>query len=260
MSGNRATPGRSVTSKVAAILDAFTVKNPELTLNELATRAGLPLSTTYRLARELVAWGGLERRPGGGYRVGPRLWRVGTVAPLATKLLDIARPFMHDLREATNERVSLVIVDGLQALRLQEIPGPGNDSVPAAHREVRQPLHATAAGKALLAYAPDDMATEVIENGLARYTERTVVTPAELTRSLAIIRSTGVAVAEGEMTTGTRSVASPVLDSRGFAVAALAIALGSRPSDLRRLTLAVRTAALGATREFRSRDVPLPAA
>ncbi len=260
MAGNRGTPGRSVTSKVGAVLDAFTVETPELTLNELANRAGLPLSTTYRLACELVTWGGLERRPGGGYRVGPRLWEVGTVAPVATKLRDVARPFMLDLNEVTHESVALVVIDGLEALRLEEIPGPIAVSTNSVRRPARLPLHATAAGKALLAFAPDELVSRIVERGLSRYTERTVVLPAQLMRSLAQIRSTGVAIAREEMAAGSLSVASPVLDQRGIAAAALSIAVGSRRSDLRRLALAVRTAAVSATREFCARNTPVPAA
>ena len=52
--------GRSVISKVVALLDAFTPAAPELSLNELAALTGLPVSTTYRLASELVGWGGLN--------------------------------------------------------------------------------------------------------------------------------------------------------------------------------------------------------
>jgi DNA-binding IclR family transcriptional regulator len=259
MAGNRATPGRSVTSKVAALLDAFTATKPELSLNELASRAGLPLSTTYRLACELVAWGGLERRPGGGYRVGSRLWELGTVAPQATKVRDVARLFMHDLHEATHERVSLVVVDGLQAVRLEEIPGP-NTGATVSRRLVKLPLHATAAGKALLAFASDDLVARVVEHGLRKYTEHTVVQPAQLMRNLAHIRGTGVAIAREELTAGSLAVASPVLDTRGFSAAALSIAIGPRRSDLRRLALAVRTAAVSATREFCVRNTPVPAA
>jgi DNA-binding IclR family transcriptional regulator len=260
MAGNGGTPGRSVTSKVAAVLDAFTSETPELSLNELANRAGLPLSTTYRLARELVAWGGLERRAGGGYRIGPRLRDVGTVTPQATKLRDVARPFMQDLHEATDESVSLVVVDGLEALPLEEIPEPGPISNTAARRVVRLPLHATAAGKALLAFGTDDFVAGIVEQGLRRYTERTVVLPAQLMRNLAHIRSTGVAIAEEELIPGSSSVASPVLDPHGMAAAALSIAIGPRRKDLQRLALAVRTAAVSATREFRARNTPVPAA
>src|SRR4051794_20389476 len=69
--------GRSVISKVVSLLDAFTPATPELTLGELADLTGLPVSTTYRLASELVEWGGLERAERSGYRIGLRLWELG---------------------------------------------------------------------------------------------------------------------------------------------------------------------------------------
>jgi DNA-binding IclR family transcriptional regulator len=260
MSGNHGTPGRSVTSKVAAVLDAFTVEKPELSLNELAGRAGLPLSTTYRLASELVAWGGLERRTGGGYRVGPRLWEVGMVVPQATKLRDVVRPFMQDLHEATQHSVALVVLDGLAALRVEEITASTNGSSMRSRRTVRLPLHATAAGRALLAFSPGELVASLAELGLRRYTERTVVVPAQLMRTLAHIRSAGVAIAEEELTPGSWSVASPVLDPRGVAAAALSIAIGPRRSEQRLLALAVRTAAVSATREYCARNAPRPAA
>jgi DNA-binding IclR family transcriptional regulator len=73
--------GRSVISKVVSLLDAFSPEHPELSLGDLARITGLPVSTTYRLASELVEWGGLERaRRGTGYRIGRRLRELGTLA------------------------------------------------------------------------------------------------------------------------------------------------------------------------------------
>src|SRR5689334_5245915 len=70
------TSGRSVTSKVVALLDAFTPAEPVLSLNELAAATGLTTSTAHRLANELVEWGGLERGENGGYRIGLRMWEI----------------------------------------------------------------------------------------------------------------------------------------------------------------------------------------
>jgi len=63
-------PGRSVTSKVVSLLDTFSSSAQELSLNALADRSGLPLSTAYRLASELVENGLLERESRGSYRIG----------------------------------------------------------------------------------------------------------------------------------------------------------------------------------------------
>ena len=146
--------GRSVISKVVALLDAFTPASPELSLNELAALTGLPVSTTYRLASELVAWGGLERVEGGGYRIGLRLWEIGSLAPRGETLREVALPFMHDLYEATHENVHLAVLDGTEALYVEKLSG--RRAMPVrTRRGGRLPLHATAVGKVLLAYGPE---------------------------------------------------------------------------------------------------------
>src|SRR5947208_958286 len=77
MAGGATTPGRSVTSRPLAVLDAFSASSPRLSLSEIAGRAGLPLTTAHRLLGELTAWGALSRRTDGRYEIGRRLWDLG---------------------------------------------------------------------------------------------------------------------------------------------------------------------------------------
>ena len=46
--------GKSVTSKVVSVLEAFSTGAPRLSLKQLAESTGLPQSTMYRLASELL--------------------------------------------------------------------------------------------------------------------------------------------------------------------------------------------------------------
>jgi DNA-binding IclR family transcriptional regulator len=251
--GSTAWQGRSVISKVVTLLDAFTPAAPELSLGELAKITGLPVSTTYRLASELVAWGGLERAGGGtGYRVGMRLWELGALAPRGATLREVALPFMQDLYQATQENVHLAVLDGHEALYVDTITGRGSVRV-RSRRGGRLPLHATGVGKVLLAYAPEQLLHEVVGAGLRRFTPHTVVAPGHLRRALADVRRTGTATTSEEMTLGSRSVASPVLDAGGTCVAALAVVTRSRRGDLRRLAPAVRCAALCTSRAWQQR-------
>ena len=255
MAGNNdGSPGRSVTSKVTALLDAFSPAAPEQSLNELARRTGLPLSTTYRLASQLVDWGGLERVDGGGYRVGLRLWEIGLLAPRGTTVRDVALPFMQDLYDATRENVQLAVLDGMQALYIEKITGRGAVRV-VSRRGGRLPLHATGVGKVLLAYGPRELLDRVLAAGLKRHTAHTIATPGRLLRELAQVRRTGIALSREEMTVGRLSVASPVFDARDRVVAALSIVVRSTRPDLRRLAPAVRTAAIGTSRELHAQAV-----
>jgi DNA-binding IclR family transcriptional regulator len=243
--------GRSVISKVVALLDAFTPAAPELSLGELAQLTGLPVSTTYRLVSELVDWGGLERVAGGGYRIGLRLWEVGSLAPRGETLREVALPFMSDLYEATRENVHLAVLDGTEVLYVEKLSG--RRAMPVrTRRGGRLPLHATAAGKVLLAYAPESLFRETVAAGLKRYTAHTIIAPGHLRRALTEIRRTGIGYAREELTVGSHSVASAVLDADGSAVAALSVTLRSA-RDLRRLGPAVRTAAISVSRGLHER-------
>jgi DNA-binding IclR family transcriptional regulator len=247
-------PGRSVTSKVVSLLDAFSSTAQELSLNALARRSGLPLSTAYRLASELVECGLLERESRGSYRIGLRLWEIGSLAPRGLTVRDVALPFMQELHKATHENVHLAILDGYEALYVTKISG--RRSVPSKARiGQRLPLHATGAGKVLLAYAPREFFHEVVARGLTPYTPHTIVAPGQLARALAGIRRAGIALSGEELTLGTVSVASPVFDGHESIVAALAVVVRTAGVDLQRLAPGVRMAAMGISRENRIRAV-----
>jgi DNA-binding IclR family transcriptional regulator len=247
--GNRR--GRSVTSKVLRVLSAFSATHPVLSLGELAKATGIPVSTTYRLVSELVDGGGLEHIDGGGYRVGLRLWEIGSLAPISVGLPQIAVPFMQDLYEATHENVQLAVLSGRAALYIEKILGRDSIAV-KSRRGGRLPLHATGVGKVLLAYSPQPFIDKVLTAALRRYTPHTIVAPGLLLESLAEIRRTGIAFAREEMTVGTLSVASPLTDAEGNVVAAMSIVVRSTGADLNRLAPALRTAALCASRQLRT--------
>src|SRR3954447_5261611 len=94
MAGRSATPGRSVTSRALAILDAFGATSPRLSLSEIAERSGTPLTTAHRLLGELTEWGALARRPDGRYEVGRKLWDLGLLAPVQLELRPVGGPLL----------------------------------------------------------------------------------------------------------------------------------------------------------------------
>jgi DNA-binding IclR family transcriptional regulator len=199
-----------------------------------------------------VAWGGLERVAGGGYRIGLRLWELGSLAPRGESLREVALPFMSDLYEATRENVHLAVLDGTEVLYVEKLSG--RRAMPVrTRRGGRLPLHATAAGKVLLAHAPESLFRETVAAGLRRYTAHTIIAPGHLRRALTDIRRSGIGYAREELTVGTLSVASAILDGEGDAVAALSVTLRSRRGDLRRLGPAVHTAAISISRELQER-------
>ncbi|WP_314175679.1 IclR family transcriptional regulator [Streptomyces winkii] len=243
MSGNTGQPGRSVASRMLAILDAFDFEHPRLTLSELARRADLSLATTHRLVGELTCWRGLERGDDGKYRVGLRLLELGLLSGLHTRLRDVAMPFMQELYEATRENVHLAVRDGEMALYVEKLTG--HRSVPIISRTGgRLPLHTTGVGKALLASAPQADIDEHLARPLSRPTRYSIREPGRLRQDLQRTRQRGFATTREEMTLGSCSVASPVLVD-DEPVAAVGLVVRSSRLELDRLAPPVLEAARG---------------
>jgi DNA-binding IclR family transcriptional regulator len=236
-----------VADKLFAILSAFDADHRELNLTELADRSGLVLSTAQRRAAELVAWGALERSPGGTYRIGLRLWEVASLAPRGLGLRELALPFLEDLYVVTRQNVQLAVREDLELVFVERIAGRG--SVPVLTRVGgRFSLHATGVGLALLAFAPNEVQEAVLARPLPAYTSRTVTDAKVLRRLLADIRRERYAVSDRMVTDDALSVAAPVVGARGEVVAAISLVVTAGTAQPRALAEVVQTAARGISR------------
>src|SRR5258705_6339725 len=123
MAGNSTDPGRSVTSKVTAILMVFADGDVHA-LTEIAASADLPTSTAHRLASELVAWRLLERSEERSYRIGLPLRMIASeyseseVCSTAQTVMR-ALPVLRELSRATGSEVRLGILRGSDVLILR---------------------------------------------------------------------------------------------------------------------------------------------
>jgi DNA-binding IclR family transcriptional regulator len=234
---------RGVAEKLFAIADTFHGRE-QLTLTEIAGRAGLPLSTAHRLVTEWVNWGGLERGQDGAYTLGIKIWRLGVRHPTARRLRNAARPFLQDLLDATGEHVHLAVRDGIGVVYLDRLSG--SDAV-AVISDVgtRLPLHATGVGLAMLAHAPDGVLEDVLASGPRKYQPNTLTTEHDLRARLAEIRSLGISRSIDELTPGAFSIAAPIRDVTGEVVAAVSIIAHTERVTEQQFALGVRMAARG---------------
>lgn len=247
MAGNTAAPGRTVTSRVLAILGAFDADHRALALAEISRRAGLALTTTHRLVGELAEWGALTRTADGRYLIGARLAGLALLAPAEGELLRVAAPYLSELHTATRATVQLGVRDGADVLYLAG--QSASDSVPVRNTAgTRLPLYATGVGKVLLAHAPAEVTSDVLGR-LRRITPYTVTQPGRLARQLQQVRVNGYATTAEEMSLGACSVAVPVVDATHGVRAAVGVVVPDL-DDVGRFVLALQVAADGIARQL----------
>jgi DNA-binding IclR family transcriptional regulator len=250
-------PGRSTADRLFTLLYAFERGPATMTLTELSLATGIPIATTYRITRELLAAGALERNADGTYQIGMRLWELGFRAPRQRSLRHVARPVMENLHEATSTTVQLVVLDGHRAVCVEKVSG-SRSATNVTEVAGKLPLHATGVGKVILAFTPEERAN-VASRPLRRFTPMTVVDQSALDGELVRMRRDYVGYCREEMTIGTASVAAPIFDLNGEFVAALGVLTGS-PAALPRLAPTVRAAALTISQRLGHRPVHWPMA
>ncbi|MDX8148811.1 IclR family transcriptional regulator [Lentzea sp. BCCO 10_0061] len=245
--GRPAGPTGPVISRALRLLDAFDADRRELTLSDLARRADLPLSTTHRLMQELCAWGAVERGTDGLYRIGLRLWELGSLAPRGPGLREAALPFLEDLSRVTRENVQLAVREGTEVVFVERIASSG--SVPVLTRVGdRFALTVTGVGLVLLAHAPVEVQEEVLSEPIARYTAKTVTDPAQVRRMLADVRSNGFSISDRQVTMDALSVGAPIRDRQGEVVAAVSLVVRHGSTTSHALAPLVRTSAQAISR------------
>ncbi|WP_308213826.1 IclR family transcriptional regulator [Rhodococcus tibetensis] len=242
----------SVTIRSLRLLELFTPAAPRLTLSDLARKSGYPLSTVHRLAGDLIEWGALERDSSGRFTVGLKLWEIASLAPRGTMLRELAMPVMEDLSQITRENVQLGVCEGTEVVFVERIAG--QKAVPV-HTRVggRFPLTASGIGLALLAYMPADVQEAVLAAPIEKFTERTITDPSVLRRVLAEIRRSEVAISDRQVTMDAVSVAAPIFERPGTAIAAVSLVVSAEGASPSTLVPLVRAAARTISRAVRPR-------
>jgi DNA-binding IclR family transcriptional regulator len=252
--GGRATimtAATSVVDRTLLILSTFHEDCERLTLSDISRRSELPIATCHRIVQRLTAWGALERDQEHRYRIGLWLWEVASRAPRSVGLQRVARPYLLGLHEITGYGTHLTIRSGTELVSIEKFQKRNR----ASHNPIvgeRYPLHATASGQVLLAYAPEGVRDEVITGRLQSFTQNTCTDPVALERIIMEVRQNGYAVSDRQMDTRHITVAAPVRDVKDRVVAALSILLTEDDADDKNMIHLVRLTARSVSRALKA--------
>ncbi|MCL5046343.1 MAG: IclR family transcriptional regulator [Actinobacteria bacterium] len=206
--------------RAIGILNCFSWDKRELGLTEIATLIGLPKSTTSRILQTLTTSGLLQRdAESGRYRLGFRLFCLGSIVKDSMELRTIAIPTMVALRDKSRETVNLYLREGTRRVCIHQV-----ESLLGVRHMVRigeqLPLWAGASGKVLLAHMDESGRERVFQEALAVSAN---FRPDRLTAQLEDIKRQGYAVSHGERELGASAVAAPIWNADRHVEAAVTI-------------------------------------
>lgn len=243
--GRKPLSGEPVLDRAFRLLRCF--DGGPLTLTELSVRSGIPLSSTLRLARQLVTIGALERDDHGSYAIGLTLLEMASLAPRGHGLRAVAMPFMEDLHRATGNHVLLAVRVGYEAMIIERLSSHHAARVLYRVGE-RVPLHSTGVGLVLLAHAEPKIQESVLARHLTLEPEHAAISSDDLRKRLARVRQEGSATNSRSVPEPATSVAAPIFGSARTAIAAISVIAATGSLDPAAMRPAVMTVARAISR------------
>lgn len=232
------------------VLQAFTAQEPELTMAEVARKAGLDNATAFRFLNTLVGLGYVDKVDNSRlFRLSLNVLDLGFHAIARSDLRTLARPVLRGLVGEVNEAASIGVLDGSSVVYVERVQAGLTQLGVDVRIGSRVAAYSSAVGQAILAWLPQDQQVKVLRGQpLVKLTDTTLTDIDALLERLAQIRALGYAVSNQETVAGLYVMAAPVLDIDGLPVASLSVAAPAHRSTLRQFednTIAGVVAAAG---------------
>jgi len=217
---------RHIESVLAAldVLDCF-IENPKLTVKQIIDITKMTRNRVTRNLGTLLYKGYvIEDIDGAVYTPGPKLMVLGRVFEDNQNLVVLARSILRELSLKTGESATFYIREGQDRVVLAREEGTNTIRFAVSVGQ-RMELHAGAAGKTLLAYAPKTERNIILTRlQLETVTSKSTLSPNELLKELKQIQVNGYALSQGERNPDAFSLAAPVFEGKDKIIGALAIA------------------------------------
>ncbi len=213
--------GTTAVDRGAELLVRVLESEQPVGLTELASASGIPKSTASRLVSALERQGLVEQDgERGRLRPGPAIVRVARRGLLERRVVELARPSLDALGQASGETVNLAVpardgVEHVAQVESRHFLGAGQ----WVGRSVD--YHTTAVGKVFLAFGRATATAPA--QVLVKLTERTITGSAQLRAELADVRREDFATAVDELELGLAAIAAPVRGGGGEVIAALSL-------------------------------------
>ena len=209
--------------KALVVLECVADADRPLSASDVAGLCKISRPTAYRLLSTLATRGYVTQVNGPYFRLGTQALSLSKKVLNSIDLTELARPYMRQLGDVTNETVHLSILEGEEILYIAiiECPQPIRMS---CNIGTRNNLYSTAMGKAVLAFLTAEEQARFIEQiDLIPLTSKTITERAAFVEELAKIRKQRYAIDDEENEDGVRCVGAPIFDRTSRAFAAVSV-------------------------------------
>jgi DNA-binding IclR family transcriptional regulator len=210
--------------RIVSILDLLGSSDSSMSLAEICQRMELHKSTAHRALMALERTGLIERAPASRYRLGLKLYDMGSRAVEQIDLRARVHPHLRKLALRVGETVHLGVLHKARIVYIDKVE-PINRRVCISSRTgTSNPAYSTSLGKAILAFLPEEETASIVSGmQFTRFTPKTLGSQEELLSALERVRRRRYAIDDEEMETGTRCVGAPIIDAFGRPIAALSV-------------------------------------
>ena len=229
--GSAAQPrsGRTIQSvdRALSLLELAAGEVDGITLSELSGRTGLNASTCHHLVMTLVARGYLTHLSRSrGYALGPKVRELLETLEHDSEPAELLREDLRRLGKRLGLGVQLAVLSETSLLTKVSFPGPLTAMHEPSEVEKMKALHATATGKAILAWIPDTELVRIISaNGLKAYTPNTITSLSGIVEELRSVRRFKYAIDNEELREGVVCIGSAIREGGGAVVASISVTL-----------------------------------
>jgi len=234
--------------RAMTLLEAIAEAGGETTLTELSRRTRLNISTCHHLLSTLVQRGYVAKVPvRRSYALGARILYLSQACLRQVDLPARATPFIEQINEKTGETVHLAVLQGDAMMKVAKRESRHAVRVDTGTLGKTDAPHATATGKAMLAWLPEADMRRVLSHGLNRYTPKTITEWPDLIEALRHVRRNGYAMDDEEYQPGVICIGAAIRDQNGAVVGAISASTPTMRASEDHLRL-VREEVLGAVR------------
>lgn len=233
-SGTGEKPSRSIQSVERALLliEIMAGSHEPLPLQDLAQQAQLNTSTCHHLIATLVGRGYvLHAGRNRGYMLSSKLRELTELGSTEIDLIDFVRPDLAALAERLGEGVQMAVLRDSALMTQLRLGGDPDLKEPDEVKKMTA-SHATATGKAILAWLPEaEMARVISETGLVAYTDRTITSLSGFIEELRHVRRNGFSIDNEELQDGVICCGAALRDEKGAVIASISASYAARKNS-----------------------------